>query len=177
MNVMSDLAAVSSSGAGVRPPRLEPTSSEDPMLERRASVMLSSMDLIRLVELARATRDRAYAPYSGFRVGASVLSESGNVYVGCNVENATYGATICAERAAICAMVAAGDTKLRAVAVFSDASPPATPCGICRQVLAEFAEDATVIVATPRLQKVLSLAQLLPEKFALFASDCAKEPR
>jgi cytidine deaminase len=133
------------------------------------------MDLSGLVKLAEAAREHAYAPYSKFRVGAALLAESGKIYVGCNVENATYGATICAERAAICAMVAAGETKLVAVAVFSDASPPATPCGICRQVLAEFADDASVVVATPRMQRVLSLAALLPEKFALMSSGNSAE--
>lgn len=125
------------------------------------------MDPTGLVELAARAREHAYAPYSRFRVGAALITDLGNVYVGCNVENATYGATICAERAAICAMVAGGETKLAAIAVFSDADPPATPCGICRQVLAEFAGDAVVIVATPRASATLSLAKLLPERFAL----------
>lgn len=139
-------------------------------------MLIASMDLASLIRRAREARDRAYAPYSNFRVGAAVLSESGHIYTGCNVENATYGATICAERAAVCAMVAAGDTRLVAVAVFSEASPPATPCGICRQVLAEFADDAVVVVATSQMRRSLSLARLLPEKFALGASaDLAKE--
>jgi cytidine deaminase len=117
--------------------------------------------------MAEAARTLAYAPYSKFYVGAALLSTSGRIYTGCNVENATYGATICAERSAICSMIAGGDRSFSAIAVFSDANPPATPCGICRQVLAEFAEDATVIVATPHIQKTLSLAALLPERFAL----------
>ncbi|MGC4067213.1 MAG: cytidine deaminase [Polyangiaceae bacterium] len=125
------------------------------------------MDLATLVSLAEQVRHHAHAPYSKFYVGAALLSNSGRIYTGCNVENATYGATICAERAAICAMVSAGERAFSAIAIFTDASPPATPCGICRQVLAEFAADATVIVATPREQKVLSLARLLPERFVL----------
>ncbi|HEY5959592.1 MAG TPA: cytidine deaminase [Polyangiaceae bacterium] len=129
------------------------------------------MDTKGLVELAAAARDRAYAPYSKFRVGAALLTESGRVFAGCNVENATYGATICAERSAVCAMVAAGESRIAAIAVFSDATPPATPCGICRQVLAEFAEDATVIVATPRVQSTYRLAQLLPHQFVFAPSD------
>lgn len=133
------------------------------------------MDPSGLVELAERAREHAYAPYSRFRVGAALLTEAGNVYVGCNVENATYGATICAERAAICAMVAGGENKLTAIAVFSDADPPATPCGICRQVLAEFAEDAVVIVATARQRSTLSLANLLPERFALAPGRCGAE--
>lgn len=125
------------------------------------------MELEALVAAARTARENAYAPYSNFRVGAAVMGASGRIYVGCNVENATYGATICAERAAICSMVASGETRLTAVAVFTDASPPASPCGICRQVLVEFAEDAPVVVASPEAQSVLSLAVLLPERFTL----------
>src|SRR6185369_16938832 len=87
-----------------------------------------------LVESARTVRDKAYAPYSGFLVGAAVLSESGRIYVGCNVENASYGATLCAERNAIAQLVAAGERNVAAVAVFVDADDPAMPCGICRQV-------------------------------------------
>lgn len=125
------------------------------------------MDLERLVNMAAEARSRAYAPYSKFLVGAAVLSSSGRIYVGCNVENATYGATNCAERVAIGTMVSAGDREFSAVAVYTDADPPATPCGICRQVLAEFASDALIVVATPRTQRTFQLAALLPERFAL----------
>ena len=125
------------------------------------------MELEALVAAARTARENAYAPYSNFRVGAAVMGASGRIYIGCNVENATYGATVCAERAAICSMVASGETRLTAVAVFTDSSPAASPCGICRQVLVEFADDATVVVASPKTQLVLSLAALLPERFAL----------
>jgi cytidine deaminase len=125
------------------------------------------MDLSDLVSAAREVRAHAYAPYSQFRVGAAIRGVSGRIFVGCNVENATYGAALCAERAAICAMVAAGDSKLTAIAVFTEADPAATPCGICRQVLVEFADDAPIIVANPHRQSVLSLAQLLPERFTL----------
>ena len=125
------------------------------------------MELEALVAAARVARENAYAPYSNFRVGAAVMGASGRIYVGCYVENATYGATVCAERAAVCSMVAAGETRLTAVAVFTDCNPAASPCGICRQVLVEFAEDAPVVVASPESQSVLSLAALLPERFAL----------
>jgi cytidine deaminase len=125
------------------------------------------MDLARLVTMAEEARSCAHAPYSNFFVGAALLTDSGRIFTGCNVENATYGATICAERAAVCAMVATGERRIRAIAVFTDAAVPATPCGICRQVLAEFADDAVVVVATPRQQKTLSLAALLPERFVL----------
>jgi cytidine deaminase len=125
------------------------------------------MDFDALVSAARQVREKAFAPYSSFQVGAAVLGASGRIYVGCNVENATYGATICAERAAICAMVANGETRLLAVAVYVEAEPAATPCGICRQVLAEFAEDAPVVVANASGRTTYSLAQLLPERFVL----------
>lgn len=125
------------------------------------------MELDGLVAAAREVRENAYAPYSKFRVGAAVMGQSGRIYVGCNIENATYGATVCAERAAICSMVASGETRLKAIAVFTDCSPAASPCGICRQVLMEFADDAPVIVASLHNRSVLSLAALLPNRFAI----------
>jgi cytidine deaminase len=118
-----------------------------------------------LILAARAVRDNAYAPYSGFHVGAAVLSESGRVYVGCNVENASYGATLCAERAAIAQMVAAGEKRLVTVAIYVDADEPAMPCGICRQVIAEVGPHAAVIAATPRATRHRTIAQLLPDPF------------
>jgi cytidine deaminase len=126
---------------------------------------IGRMELEGLVSAAREARANAYAPYSKFRVGAAVMGLSGRIYVGCNVENASYGATVCAERAAICSMVASGESRLTAVAIFTDADPAASPCGICRQVLAEFADDAPIVVASPRQQSVLSLAALLPGRF------------
>ena len=112
----------------------------------------------RAMEMANA----AYAPYSHFRVGASVLAESGKVYGGANVENASYGATICAERSAIFAAVNAGERKLAAIAV------TATPCGMCRQVMREFCDPKAfrVIVAkSTEDYKVFTLEKLLPESF------------
>ena len=89
------------------------------------------MDFEELVAAAREVQQNAYAPYSEFRVGAAVMGTSGRIYVGCNVENATYGATICAERAAVCSMVASGETRLRAAAIYTSSNPAASPCGIC----------------------------------------------
>jgi len=118
-----------------------------------------------LIESARAVRDKAHAPYSGFQVGAAVLSESGKIYVGCNVENASYGATLCAERSAIAQMVAAGEKKLLTVAVFVDAEEPAMPCGICRQVIGEFGPHCEIVTATPHGTKRTTIEHLLPDPF------------
>jgi len=120
-----------------------------------------------LVAAARGARERAYAPYSSFRVGAAVRSESGALFVGCNVENASYGATICAERTAILTMVAAGQRSVESIAVFTDAESLAMPCGLCRQVISEFQRDALLIVANPRQHRVLPFAQIFPEPFVL----------
>lgn len=121
-----------------------------------------------LVEAATQARLNAYAPYSGFAVGAAVLSSSGRVFGGCNVENATYGLSICAERSAISAMVAAGEREVRAIAIVTAAPSPTPPCGMCRQTLAEFALDAPVYLAstTPgTMARTTSLAKLLPDAF------------
>jgi cytidine deaminase len=122
-----------------------------------------------LLVAARAVRRRAHAPYSRFQVGAAVLDERGRVHVGCNVENASYGLTICAERNAIASAVAAGARQIRAVAVVTSTRPAAAPCGACRQVMAEFGTDDTLVLlasltgtATSRL-----LGALLPESFRL----------
>jgi cytidine deaminase len=121
-----------------------------------------------LVERAARVRENAHAPYSRFRVGAALRTTSGNVFAGCNVENASYGATSCAERSAIAAMVAAGEREVAAIAVFTDADPPGMPCGICRQVLLEFGRPGTEIVAaSPRDVRRITLERLLPEPFTL----------
>jgi cytidine deaminase len=123
-----------------------------------------------LIADARAVRVRAYAPYSRYRVGAALLTASGRVFVGCNVENSSYGGTICAERGAICAMVAAGESRPIACVVVTGGAEPASPCGICRQVLAEFASDMKVVMLAERAGGKLvrsdkSLAALLPDAF------------
>ena len=120
-----------------------------------------------LIESARAVRDNAYAPYSGFRVGAAVISESGKIYVGCNIENASYGASLCAERAALAQMVAAGEHRVVTVVVFVDAEEPAMPCGICRQWISELGPHAEVVTATRGRVKRTTIEQLLPDPFVL----------
>jgi cytidine deaminase len=103
-------------------------------------------DIDRLVAAATQARARAYAPYSRYRVGAALLTKVGHVYAGCNVENSTFGATICAERSAIAAMVSAGDRDPVACVVVTAGPRPGSPCGICRQVLSEFAGDMKVVM-------------------------------
>ncbi len=118
-----------------------------------------------LVHRARAVMANAYAPYSRFHVGAAIEADDGSVHIGCNVENASYGLTICAERMAVGAAVAAGKRKLVRVAVASAVEPPATPCGACRQLLAEFGLDLEIIAAGPKSERRWTLRELLPEAF------------
>ena len=120
-----------------------------------------------LVAAARAVSRNAYAPYSEFRVGAAVRGASGRVYVGCNVENASYGATLCAERCAVAAFVAGGEQTLSAVAIWTEAAEPAMPCGLCRQVLFEFGEDVLIVAACPARMRRATLRELLPDPFVL----------
>ena len=124
-----------------------------------------SPELARLVEAARLARERAYAPYSGFRVGAAIETPSGAVYSGANVENASYGATICAERVAVGSMVAAGERAIARIAVYAEGPTISMPCGICRQVLGEFGANATVVAAAPSGARTLALSELMPEPF------------
>ena len=124
-------------------------------------------ELEALLDAARAVRERAYAPYSEFQVGAALRAENGAIFVGCNVENASYGATICAERSAILAMVAAGQRVIGSIAVFTDAETLAMPCGLCRQVISEFQRDAQLIVANLRQRRVLTFSDIFPEPFVL----------
>ena len=129
--------------------------------------MITPGQKAQLLAAARAVRRRAHAPYSRFRVGAAVLDERGRVHVGCNVENASFGLTVCAERNAIAAAVAAGAKRLRAVAVVAD--PAATPCGACRQVIAELGPATTeILLARPTgAPRATTLGALLPDAFTL----------
>lgn len=119
------------------------------------------MDWESLVKAAWKTRDQAYAPYSNFHVGAALLAEDGRIFTGCNVENLSYGLTNCAERVAIGAAVAAGVRRFLAVAVVADTAVPISPCGACRQVLAEFGVPR--ILLANRTERVeFTLEELLP---------------
>lgn len=121
----------------------------------------------RLEDSALAVRQRAHAPYSKFQVGAAVLTAGGEIFAGCNVENASYGLTICAERVAVGTAVAAGHTQIVAVAVVSSGGH--APCGACRQVLSEFGPAMEVILIDaddPNKTRTTTLAALLPEQFS-----------
>lgn len=121
-----------------------------------------------LAKKAEEAVKNAYCPYSGYRVGAAVLTENGNIYTGCNIENASYGATNCAERTAVFKAVSEGERRIRAVAIFTDEGNDAPfPCGICRQVLSEFCEPDAAIIIYDGANAVYSaeLAELLPYSF------------
>ena len=127
---------------------------------------LPSHVLEQLAHSARAVQAHAYAPASRFRVGAAVLAEDGRIFSGCNVENASYGLTICAERAAVFTAVANGVRAIRAVAVVTDLVDPARPCGACRQVLAEFGPAMQVVLlGAGGTQVATTLDRLLPDPF------------
>ncbi len=124
---------------------------------------------LKLVEAAGKAAGRAYAPYSGYRVGAAVLTARHNLYEGCNVENASYGLTICAERAAVAAAVASEgpEMKILALAVVSQPVLPFAPCGACRQVILEFGAEAWVIFQGQDGLREMRAKDLLPDGFKL----------
>jgi len=118
-----------------------------------------------LVQRAREAMRHAWAPYSSFHVGAAIEAADGAVYVGCNVESASYGLTICAERMALGAAVVGGARQLKRIVITTDVDPPAAPCGACRQLLAEFGLGLEVTAVGPFTQKRWTLAALLPDAF------------
>ena len=118
-----------------------------------------------LVTAARAARLNAHCPYSGFAVGAAVEADDGRVFVGCNVENASYGLTACAERNAVAAGIAAGVRRFRRLVVVAETDPPVAPCGACRQVLAEFGTELRVESVGPGGRRQWQLGGLLPDAF------------
>jgi len=130
--------------------------------------METTIDWEALARAATAARSGAYAPYSGFAVGAAVLTDQGVVVPGANVENAVYGLGICAERVAIASAVAQGAKRIQAVAVCTDVEPPARPCGPCLQVIAEFADDIPILLlSTQGMRQLSSARELLPQPFSL----------
>lgn len=137
-------------------------------------------EFVPLVEAACAARLNSHSPYSSFRVGAALLGRSGSIYRGTNVENASIGLSICAERAAICQAVAAGEKEFAAIAVCADGAEPTLPCGACRQVLLEFAPDLIVLVAgdggAQGKVRQFSLRELIPHAFENFQDNLASDP-
>jgi cytidine deaminase len=129
---------------------------------------LTSAQQGELVAAAKRAYENAYAPYSKFRVGAAVLLEGGEVFAGCNVENASYGLTNCAERSAIFSAVSklgSKRVKIRAIAVVNDRNVACSPCGACRQVISEFGPDADIFYLGPNGIQRSSMRQLLPDCF------------
>ena len=127
------------------------------------------MDLTELIRKAQEARVRAYVPYSGFHVGAALLCKDGTIFSGCNIENSAYGPTNCAERTAIFKAVSEGYREFETIVIISDSEQPTPPCGVCRQVMAEFCgpEFPVVMMGCDGSQRTASLGELLPYAFSL----------
>jgi cytidine deaminase len=138
---------------------------------------LSEDSLQQLIETAKTARLRSIAPFSNFLVGAAVKTEAGKVYTGCNVESASYGLTVCAERVAIWKALSEGERQFSELAIVADTSSLTPPCGTCRQIIWEFCKNATIVLANLRGEtQTVSIKELLPRAFdARFLSGAAKE--
>jgi len=124
------------------------------------------MDNSKIIENAKTAMIHSYSPYSHFQVGAAALSDDGSIYTGCNVENASYGATMCAERVAIYASIAHGNKTIKKIAIVSSSDKFTFPCGICRQVMSEFMqEDGIIILSEGEETKEYRLGELIPNAF------------
>lgn len=139
---------------------------------------MSEESLDQLIETAKAARLRSVAPFSKFLVGAAVKTEAGKVYTGCNIESASYGLTVCAERVAIWKALSEGERKFTELAIVADTESLTPPCGTCRQIIHEFCEDATIVLANLRGEtETCTVDELLPRAFdARFLSGAAKQP-
>lgn len=126
------------------------------------------MDDMTLINMAKQAMENAYTKYSNFKVGAALLTKKGNVYTGCNIENASYGATICAERVAFCKAISEGEREFEAIAIVGSGGGFTYPCGICRQFMSEFGLDLKLIFENGKELKKLALSELLPEAFVSF---------
>ncbi|MGL1892103.1 MAG: cytidine deaminase [Spirochaetaceae bacterium] len=125
--------------------------------------------ILELISKAKAVRDMAYTPYSNFKVGAAVIDDKGNLHVGANVENGSYGLTNCAERTAIFSAVTSGMKSISAIAIIADTTDPVSPCGACRQVVSEFSDNNTVVIlANLKMDYVvMNIDEILPYRFKL----------
>ena len=120
----------------------------------------------KLIELANVARERAFAPYSKFKVGAAVETDEGEIFIGCNIESASYGLTVCAERVAIWKAVSEGKMNFKTIAVVVDTEELTPPCGVCRQIIWEFCHDIPVILANLKgKSEVIQMRELLPRAF------------
>lgn len=136
--------------------------------------MISKEIQEKLIALAKEAQEQSYSPYSQFSVGAAVLTEAGDIFTGCNIENISYGLTICGERTAIFKMISekGPQTKIKAIAVTTKADIPCTPCGACRQVIQEFSKpDTLVIYRAQEGYATVPMAQHLPGAFTEFVTD------
>jgi len=124
------------------------------------------MEYVELLKEAKKMQKKAYAPYSNIYVGAALLSKSGKIFTGCNVENASFGATICAERVAFIKAISEGEKDFSAIAITSNLNDPIYPCGICRQVIVEFAPHIDVVLEGDTHPIVMNIAALLPNAFS-----------
>jgi cytidine deaminase len=120
-----------------------------------------------LIEKAKEASRKAYAPYSNYKVGAALLTKSGKVYTGCNIENSSYGLTNCAERTAVFKAVSEGEMEFEEMAIYADSPNLPTPCGACRQVLSEFGSKLKITIISNKEQMVTSISELLPLRFKL----------
>jgi cytidine deaminase len=127
------------------------------------------MDYKNLINRAFEAKKNSYSPYSNFRVGSALITDDNNIFYGTNIENASYGATVCAERVAIFNAIATGKKLIRAIAIISDRNDFIFPCGICRQVLSEFSDDKTIIICcrNDKVYETYNIIELLPNHFFL----------
>ncbi len=125
------------------------------------------MELTELLEIAKEASKEAYAPYSGYKVGAALITDKGTIFIGCNVENSSYSLTNCAERTAIFKMVSEGEKVIKKLAVYADADIPFPPCGACRQVISEFGKEVEIIYGSKSQSNITTIKKLLPESFSL----------
>lgn len=130
---------------------------------------MENSDILKLIKKAIDARKMAYTPYSNFKVGAALIDEKGNIHIGANVENGSFGLTNCGERSAIFSAVSNGMKKILAIAVVADTTNPVSPCGACRQVINEFADEKTLIILANMKKEflVMNIDELLPYKFNL----------